>query len=121
MILVATTGTENINLETESDRVILKTAGQAIASRNVAAEPWFIGLMCSIALLLIILINVCVLVRERGGKYSVQEKEPFQDQMHSSEEPGFDEYQKRYYIFWSVLSVSDHGGFVHSGCKRLPS
>jgi len=70
IILVATTGTENINLETESDMAILKTGGQALASRNVATEPWFIGLMVSIALLLIILINVCVLVRERGGKYS---------------------------------------------------
>ncbi len=85
VILVATTGTENVNLETESDSAVLKTAGQrktnhfniiiiiielAIASRNVATEPWFIGMMVSIALLLIILINVCVLVRERGGKYS---------------------------------------------------
>lgn len=70
VILVATTGTENINLETESDKVILKTGGHAIASRNVATEPWFIGLMVSIALLLIILVNVCVLVRERGAKYS---------------------------------------------------
>jgi len=116
IILVATTGTENINLETESDMVILKTGGQALASRNVATEPWFIGLMVSIALLLIILINVCVLVRERGGKYSgnykinlksqcfslnlnldffsVQEKEPFQNQMDGSEGPGFDEFQK---------------------------
>lgn len=70
IILVATTGTEDINLETESDRVILKTGGQPLHSRNVAAEPWFIGLMVSIALLIILLINVCVLVRERGAKYS---------------------------------------------------
>ena len=27
LILVATTGTENVGLETESDRVVLKTAG----------------------------------------------------------------------------------------------
>jgi neuronal cell adhesion molecule len=93
VILVATTGTENVKLETESDPVILKTTGQARASRNVATEPWFIGMMVAIALLLIILINVCVLVRERGGKYSVQEKEPFQNQMLSPD-GGFDEYQK---------------------------
>jgi neuronal cell adhesion protein len=70
IILVATTGTEDINLETESDPVILKTGGQALQSRNVAIEPWFIGLMVSLALLLIMLIIVCFLVRERGGKYS---------------------------------------------------
>ena len=42
----------------------------ARAVRNIATEPWFIGLMVALALLIIILINVCVLVRERGGKYS---------------------------------------------------
>jgi hypothetical protein len=69
-------------------------------SRNIATEPWFIGLMVSLALLIIILVNVCILVRERGGKYSVQEKEPFnQNQMLTTnggggEGQGFDEYQK---------------------------
>ena len=60
----------------------------------MATEPWFIGMMIALALLIVILINVCVLVRERGGKYSVQEKEPFQNQIMSSESQGFDEYQK---------------------------
>ncbi len=43
---------------------------KARVSRNVATEPWFIGMMVSVILLIIILINVCILVRERGGKYS---------------------------------------------------
>lgn len=101
--MVATTGTENVKLETESDPVILKTTGQPRASRNVATEPWFIGMMVAIALLLIILINVCVLVRERGGKYSVQEKEPFQNQMLSPDGAGFDEYQKRYFFILKIM------------------
>ena len=52
-------------------------------------------MMVAIALLIIILINVCVLVRERGGKYSVQEKEPFQNQILTADSQGFDEYQKK--------------------------
>ena len=42
----------------------------ARVNRNVATEPWFIGMMVSIVILIIIMVNVCILVRERGGKYS---------------------------------------------------
>ena len=52
-------------------------------------------MMVAIALRIIILINVCVLVRKRGGKYSVQEKEPFQNQILTADSQGFDEYQKK--------------------------
>lgn len=119
--LVATTGTENINLETQSVGVVLKTGGAPRAYRNVATEPWFIGLMVSIALLLIILINVCVLVRERGGKYSVQEKEPFQNQMHSSEGPGFDEYQKGYVYLINVNVGHEGPGPIRPVCSKIPN
>jgi len=93
VVLVSTTGTGETSLETESDIVILKTLGTARAVRNIATEPWFIGLMVAISILLIIVINVCVLVRERGGKYSVHEKEPFNEHQ-GGDGQGFDEYQK---------------------------
>lgn len=93
VVLVSTTGTGETSLETESDIVILKTLGTARAVRNIATEPWFIGLMVAISILLIIVINVCVLVRERGGKYSVHEKEPFNEHQ-GGDDQGFDEYQK---------------------------
>ncbi|XP_050641152.1 neuronal cell adhesion molecule isoform X29 [Macaca thibetana thibetana] len=52
-------------------------AGQAMASRQVdiATQGWFIGLMCAVALLILILLIVCFIRRNKGGKYPVKEKE----------------------------------------------
>ncbi|XP_072408654.1 neuronal cell adhesion molecule a isoform X15 [Chiloscyllium punctatum] len=50
---------------------------EAMASRQVdiATQGWFIGLMCAIALLILILLIVCFIKRNKGGKYPVKEKE----------------------------------------------
>ncbi|XP_041514215.1 neuronal cell adhesion molecule isoform X27 [Microtus oregoni] len=52
-------------------------AGKAMASRQVdiATQGWFIGLMCAVALLILILLIVCFVRRNKGGKYPVKEKE----------------------------------------------
>ncbi|XP_047675605.1 neuronal cell adhesion molecule a isoform X7 [Tachysurus fulvidraco] len=49
----------------------------AIASRQVdiATQGWFIGLMCAIALLILVLLIACFIRRNKGGKYPVKEKE----------------------------------------------
>ncbi|XP_057638672.1 neuronal cell adhesion molecule isoform X19 [Chionomys nivalis] len=49
----------------------------AMASRQVdiATQGWFIGLMCAVALLILILLIVCFVRRNKGGKYPVKEKE----------------------------------------------
>ncbi|XP_026002189.1 neuronal cell adhesion molecule a isoform X5 [Astatotilapia calliptera] len=49
----------------------------AVASRQVdiATQGWFIGLMCAIALLILVLLIVCFIKRNKGGKYPVKEKE----------------------------------------------
>nr|XP_044991514.1 neuronal cell adhesion molecule isoform X16 [Jaculus jaculus] len=51
--------------------------GPAMASRQVdiATQGWFIGLMCAVALLILILLIVCFIRRNKGGKYPVKEKE----------------------------------------------
>jgi len=36
---------------------------------DIATQGWFIGLMCAIALLVLILLIVCFIKRSRGGKY----------------------------------------------------
>uniref|UniRef100_A0A8C6HX67 Neurofascin n=1 Tax=Mus spicilegus TaxID=10103 RepID=A0A8C6HX67_MUSSI len=41
---------------------------------DIATQGWFIGLMCAIALLVLILLIVCFIKRSRGGKYPVREK-----------------------------------------------
>ncbi|XP_062838542.1 neuronal cell adhesion molecule isoform X12 [Anolis carolinensis] len=50
---------------------------EAKASRQVdiATQGWFIGLMCAVALLILILLIVCFIRRNKGGKYPVKEKE----------------------------------------------
>nr|DBA31197.1 TPA: hypothetical protein GDO54_007083 [Pyxicephalus adspersus] len=51
--------------------------GPAMASRQVdiATQGWFIGLMCAVALLILVLLIVCFIRRNKGGKYPVKEKE----------------------------------------------
>ncbi|XP_069484079.1 neuronal cell adhesion molecule isoform X18 [Ambystoma mexicanum] len=51
--------------------------GPAMASRQVdiATQGWFIGLMCAVALLILVLLIVCFIKRNKGGKYPVKEKE----------------------------------------------
>uniref|UniRef100_A0AAY4DL07 Neurofascin n=1 Tax=Denticeps clupeoides TaxID=299321 RepID=A0AAY4DL07_9TELE len=41
---------------------------------SIAMQGWFIGLMCAIALLVLILLIVCFIKRSRGGKYPVRDK-----------------------------------------------
>ncbi|XP_059916412.1 neuronal cell adhesion molecule-like isoform X9 [Gadus macrocephalus] len=50
---------------------------EAMTSRQVdiATQGWFIGLMCAIALLILILLIICFIQRNKGGKYPVKEKE----------------------------------------------
>ncbi|XP_038595046.1 neuronal cell adhesion molecule a isoform X11 [Micropterus salmoides] len=59
---------------TEEALTVMDTA---VPSRQVdiATQGWFIGLMCAIALLILVLLIVCFIKRNKGGKYPVKEKE----------------------------------------------
>ncbi|XP_013922390.1 PREDICTED: neuronal cell adhesion molecule isoform X1 [Thamnophis sirtalis] len=59
-----------------SSEAVFET-GSAKASRQVdiATQGWFIGLMCAVALLILILLVICFIRRNKGGKYPVKEKE----------------------------------------------
>ncbi|XP_072336195.1 neurofascin homolog (chicken) a isoform X2 [Scyliorhinus torazame] len=49
---------------------------------DIATQGWFIGLMCAVALLVLILLIVCFIKRSQGGKYPVkttEENRPSQD------------------------------------------
>nr|XP_023422983.1 neurofascin isoform X16 [Cavia porcellus] len=50
------------------------TAAYTNNHADIATQGWFIGLMCAIALLVLILLIVCFIKRSRGGKYPVREK-----------------------------------------------
>lgn len=61
---------------------------------NVATAGWFIGMMLAIAFLLLVLIIVCIIKRNRGGKYAVHEREAAHGRHDYPEEPGFHEYSQ---------------------------
>uniref|UniRef100_UPI0035900F05 neuronal cell adhesion molecule-like isoform X1 n=1 Tax=Myxine glutinosa TaxID=7769 RepID=UPI0035900F05 len=42
---------------------------------DIPQQTWFIGVMCAVALLVLLLLIVCFIRRNRGGKYPVKEKE----------------------------------------------
>ena len=75
---------------------LIITAIHRDSQDDVANAAWFIGMMCAIALLLLLLMIVCLIKRNRGGKYSVHEKELAQgrDIDGYPEEGGFNEYTK---------------------------
>ncbi|XP_045244541.1 neuronal cell adhesion molecule isoform X24 [Macaca fascicularis] len=62
---------------TEEAVTTMDEGKMAMASRQVdiATQGWFIGLMCAVALLILILLIVCFIRRNKGGKYPVKEKE----------------------------------------------
>ncbi|XP_067448984.1 neurofascin isoform X2 [Thunnus thynnus] len=41
---------------------------------DISTQGWFIGIMCAVALIVLILLIVCFIKRSRGGKYPVREK-----------------------------------------------
>uniref|UniRef100_A0A671NPY3 Neural cell adhesion molecule L1 n=1 Tax=Sinocyclocheilus anshuiensis TaxID=1608454 RepID=A0A671NPY3_9TELE len=59
---------------------------------DIATQGWFIGLMCAVALLVLILLIVCFIKRSRGGKYPVREKKdlPLDAVDHKDQDGSFD-------------------------------
>lgn len=59
---------------------------------DIATQGWFIGLMCAVALLVLILLIVCFIKRSRGGKYPVREKKDLtlDDVDHKDQDGSFD-------------------------------
>ncbi|XP_067881889.1 neural cell adhesion molecule L1-like [Heterodontus francisci] len=55
----------------------VQTIGPAFTELNngIATQGWFIGLISAIVLLILILLIVCFIKRNKGGKYSVKDKE----------------------------------------------
>ncbi|XP_034235912.1 neuroglian isoform X2 [Thrips palmi] len=81
---------------------------------NVATAGWFIGMMLAIAFLLLVLIIVCIIKRNRGGKYAVHEREAAHGRHDYPEEPGFHEYSQ-------PLDNKSHGrGSMGSDLKHEP-
>uniref|UniRef100_A0A672NMW2 Neural cell adhesion molecule L1-like protein n=1 Tax=Sinocyclocheilus grahami TaxID=75366 RepID=A0A672NMW2_SINGR len=61
----------------------LSSIGLASIHGGISNQGWFIGLMCAIALLTLIVLIVCFVNRNKGGKYSVKEKEDLHPDLES--------------------------------------
>ncbi|KAM8867416.1 neural cell adhesion molecule L1-like protein isoform 2-T3 [Synchiropus picturatus] len=59
------------------------TIGLASIHGGISTQSWFIGLMCAIALLTLIVLIACFVNRNKGGKYSVKEKEDLHPDVES--------------------------------------
>nr|XP_042704956.1 neurofascin isoform X9 [Chrysemys picta bellii] len=91
----ATTTTTVASTTTTTESAPTATTKQDFAyTKNhvdIATQGWFIGLMCAIALLVLILLIVCFIKRSRGGKYPVREKvEVLDHEDHKVDDPSFD-------------------------------
>uniref|UniRef100_A0A3B4AIR3 Neurofascin n=1 Tax=Periophthalmus magnuspinnatus TaxID=409849 RepID=A0A3B4AIR3_9GOBI len=54
---------------------------------DITTQGWFIGIMCAVALLVLILLIVCFIKRSRGGKYPVREKKDISLEPVDNKEP----------------------------------
>ncbi|KAF7696031.1 neurofascin isoform X1 [Silurus meridionalis] len=58
---------------------------------DIITQGWFIGLMCAIALLVLIMLTVFFIKKTRGGKYPVRDKQDFAlDSMDEKDEGSFE-------------------------------
>ncbi|XP_006890730.1 PREDICTED: neural cell adhesion molecule L1-like protein-like [Elephantulus edwardii] len=75
---------------------VIETRGREYAGLydDISTQGWFIGLMCAIALLTLVLLTVCFVRRNKGGKYSVKEKEDLHPdpEVQSTKDETFGEY-----------------------------
>ena len=64
----------------------------ATGSQPLAHSGWFIGMMLAVVFLILCCVVVCLVKRNRGGKYAVQESEARQGRSEPYDDGGFPEY-----------------------------
>lgn len=67
-------------------------ASGAAGAQPVAHSGWFIGMLLAVIFLILVCVIVCLIKRNRGGKYAVQEREERQGRRDPYDEGGFPEY-----------------------------
>lgn len=65
-----------------------------VRNANVANTGWFIGMMLALAIIIILFIIVCIIRRNRGGKYDVHDRELANGRRDYPDEGGFHEYSQ---------------------------
>ncbi|XP_069021839.1 neural cell adhesion molecule L1-like protein isoform X3 [Embiotoca jacksoni] len=97
---------------------------QASIHGGISTKGWFIGLMCAIALLTLIVLIACFVNRNKGGKYSVKEKEDLHPDVESQgmNDDTFCEYSNFLCISPLAEKTTQHArgsrGASHFLCRR---
>ncbi|EDW07901.2 neuroglian isoform X1 [Drosophila mojavensis] len=65
-----------------------------VRSDNLANAGWFIGMMLALAIIIILFIIICIIRRNRGGKYDVHDRELANGRRDYPDEGGFHEYSQ---------------------------
>ncbi|XP_036318841.1 neuroglian isoform X1 [Rhagoletis pomonella] len=81
--------------ETPSElREIVVEGPTKVPNQNVANAGWFIGMMLALAFIIILFIIICIIRRNRGGKYDVHDRELANGRRDYPDEGGFHEYSQ---------------------------
>uniref|UniRef100_A0AAR2JKK7 Neurofascin n=1 Tax=Pygocentrus nattereri TaxID=42514 RepID=A0AAR2JKK7_PYGNA len=94
---------ESPHFTTEGKNIYLHTLRQSLSSIethlcyqvDIATQGWFIGLMCAIALLVLIMLTVFFIKRSRGGKYPVRDKRDFALEPVDEKDEGTFDYSRQ--------------------------
>ena len=81
--------------ETPSETIPIYTYPGALVPqghKGLAHSGWFIGMMLAVVFLIVCCVVVCLIKRNRGGKYAVQESEERQGRRDPYDDGGFPEY-----------------------------
>ncbi|XP_068158953.1 neuroglian isoform X1 [Drosophila tropicalis] len=65
-----------------------------VPNENLANAGWFIGMMLALAFIIILFIIICIVRRNRGGKYDVHDRELANGRRDYPDEGGFHEYSQ---------------------------
>ncbi|XP_063707327.1 neuroglian isoform X2 [Culicoides brevitarsis] len=92
MRLVAVDG----DMEEASESQIVDTSDVGVrpVPTDTLLAGWLIGMLLAIAFLLLLLIIVCIIKRNRGGKYDVHDREMANGRQDYPEDGGFHEYSQ---------------------------
>lgn len=81
--------------ETPSElREIVIDGPTKVPNQNVANAGWFIGMMLALAFIILLFIIICIIRRNRGGKYDVHDRELANGRRDYPDEGGFHEYSQ---------------------------
>ena len=88
------TPSETLSIYTYSQMPATGDMSGAIPDSTIAHAGWFIGMLFAVIVLICVMVAVCFIKMNRGGKYAVQEKEERHGRTEQFDEGGFSEFTR---------------------------